>query len=357
MRPIEESVLKTYTDVSPSKTPADTDQEWGDLVERRSRITHDRLLLLPEAFQGKRLLDLGCGTGENTAFYASLGAMTTGVDFNPVSLERLQRLFETRGLSDRLEGVVETAVSAWEPPPEGFDICVSHGVIHHLSNLREGFTKLASALRPGGILIISVGTENGSFQREIMKQIVNRFADGLEESIEIALALFPEYMERAVRLGKRTAEQVVNDNFITAQDERIPVATILAWFREQNLRLFRTWPVLEPAFADSASAPLVDWTEPDAAAYLDRRSRSWRYAKESVQVLVDAGLSESDLAAREVIWREEIGAIEAALEKGDLDALKRLLPTCRLFGRGYCGTGDSYYVGIKKSGPGRAGPR
>ena len=292
MRKSEDDVLTTYLRVSPSRRPVSDDKDWLQILDKRRRVLVDRLHLLPAVFENRKLLDLGCGTGEHTAFYAALGSSITGVDFNSVSLKRLKEVFSMKGLGDKIDELIEIAVSDWRPKQNFYDICTSDGVLHHLDDPREGFGKLCSALKPGGLLVIAVRTDVGSYQRDIMKQTILAFSNGLEEAIDLANQLFPEYMDRAVNLGGRTAEQVVNDNFLAEQNVCIPVSSIMDWFREENLKLFRSWPVLEPSFADSASSSIVDWTDPAYRDYIVKRSKTWEYATDTTETLVQSGKTE-----------------------------------------------------------------
>ena len=83
-------------------------------------------------FKDQQLLDLGCGTGEYTSYYAYLGANITGVDFNPISLERMQ-VFALNQLEGKIEELIEASVADWSPKLRHYDICVSCGVLHHLN--------------------------------------------------------------------------------------------------------------------------------------------------------------------------------------------------------------------------------
>uniref|UniRef100_A0A832MK55 Class I SAM-dependent methyltransferase n=1 Tax=Eiseniibacteriota bacterium TaxID=2212470 RepID=A0A832MK55_UNCEI len=76
--------------------------------------------------RGRRVLDVGCGTGFFTRHYLARGASVTGVDIAPVSVERLAReLPEARFvLADVSESV-----------PEGrYDIVNAFDVLYHITD-------------------------------------------------------------------------------------------------------------------------------------------------------------------------------------------------------------------------------
>ena len=61
---------------------------------------HFARLLDAGLIQG-RVLDVGCGTGENALFFASRGLHVTGLDASAVAIDRAQAKARTRGLSVR----------------------------------------------------------------------------------------------------------------------------------------------------------------------------------------------------------------------------------------------------------------
>ena len=61
---------------------------------------HFARLLDARLIQG-RVLDVGCGTGENALFFASRGLHVTGLDASAVAIDRAQAKARTRGLSVR----------------------------------------------------------------------------------------------------------------------------------------------------------------------------------------------------------------------------------------------------------------
>ncbi|MEU5633609.1 class I SAM-dependent methyltransferase [Streptomyces rishiriensis] len=102
---------------------------------------------------GKELLHLHCRFGVDTLNWARLGARVTGVDFSPEAIARAQRLAERAGLE------AEFVEADAQRLPDGlaarFDLVVAtYGVLSWIGDLDAWMTGAASALRPGGRLVL-----------------------------------------------------------------------------------------------------------------------------------------------------------------------------------------------------------
>jgi tellurite methyltransferase len=97
---------------------------------------------------GDAVLDLGCGEGRDSVFFAELGAVVTGVDLSTEGLAKARRLARQRGMRVRF---IEGGMT--EVPPAGrFDLIFSCGTIHYVprAERRPLFRRLAAMTRPGG---------------------------------------------------------------------------------------------------------------------------------------------------------------------------------------------------------------
>jgi 2-polyprenyl-3-methyl-5-hydroxy-6-metoxy-1,4-benzoquinol methylase len=110
----------------------------------------DLLALLPQV-DGRRVLDLGCGTGQLARHLATIGAAeVVGVDVS----ERMLALARAEWAHPRVtycrEAVEEVAF-----PAARFELVVSSLVLHYVDDYRGLVARIAGWLAPGGALVYS----------------------------------------------------------------------------------------------------------------------------------------------------------------------------------------------------------
>ena len=106
--------------------------------------------LLPK-LKGKRLLHLQCHFGLDTLSLCEMGAICTGVDISPVSIQIAKNLSEKKGLTANFicSNVIDY-ISNYE-----FDVAFSsYGVINWLPDLRAWGKRIAQNLKSGGTFIL-----------------------------------------------------------------------------------------------------------------------------------------------------------------------------------------------------------
>jgi SAM-dependent methyltransferase len=100
-----------------------------------------------------RVLDVGCGTGENAVFFSRLGHETWGVDSAPLALEKARQKAAKKGVRVRFE--LADALHL-EDLAQRFDTITDCGLFHVFSDDdRTTYVKsLRAALRESGLYVM-----------------------------------------------------------------------------------------------------------------------------------------------------------------------------------------------------------
>jgi SAM-dependent methyltransferase len=96
---------------------------------------------------GKKLLDLGCGAGENSVYFAKRGAHCIASDYSPGMVEVALKLAEKNGV--QVEGATVNAMSL-DFPDNTFDIVYASNLLHHLPDPAACISEMQRVLKPGG---------------------------------------------------------------------------------------------------------------------------------------------------------------------------------------------------------------
>jgi SAM-dependent methyltransferase/predicted esterase len=130
---------------------------------------------------GKRVLDLGCGTGENALFLASRGHEVRGIDFVEVAIQRAKAKAKDRELNDYFEIGDALKLSKGD---RVFDSVVDCGLFHVFTDEErpQYVSSLANVVRPGGHVFIACFSDEeppGEGPRRVTQQeIRSAFHDG-----------------------------------------------------------------------------------------------------------------------------------------------------------------------------------
>lgn len=127
----------------------------NELIMRMRRKMWDTVI--SRTTKGSRLLDLGCGTGIDAAFFASRGYRVLATDLSPQMVERTRQRITRGGLgglvSTRVIGLDE--IEKIEGPP--FDSIYSDlGPLNCVADLQPVALSAAKLLKSGGVLVASV---------------------------------------------------------------------------------------------------------------------------------------------------------------------------------------------------------
>ena len=141
---------------------------------------------------GKRVLEIGCGTGVHTRLLADAGALVSAVDLTPTAVDLTRKRL---ALHDLEADVREADAESLPFADASFDFVWSWGVIHHSSDTAAVVAEVARVLAPGGRFSFMVyhrssitywvqyqllhGVLQGRLLRESPAEVANRYADGV----------------------------------------------------------------------------------------------------------------------------------------------------------------------------------
>ncbi len=103
----------------------------------------------------KKLLDLGCGGGQTSIFFAEQGAIVTGVDFSKRQIDFARILAKKKRTNKVLfqQGNMEN-LSMFKDC--SFDLVNSSHTIHYVKNIQRCFNEIFRVLKPKGKFVFSV---------------------------------------------------------------------------------------------------------------------------------------------------------------------------------------------------------
>lgn len=96
---------------------------------------------------GKLFLDLGCGAGENSVYFARKGARCMATDYSPGMIEKALSLAAANGV--QIEGRTMNAMQI-DFPANTFDIVYAANLLHHLPDPELALREMHRVLKPGG---------------------------------------------------------------------------------------------------------------------------------------------------------------------------------------------------------------
>ncbi|MCC6645121.1 MAG: class I SAM-dependent methyltransferase [Polyangiaceae bacterium] len=143
--------------------------------ERQQTLLRGALTALDGPLAGRRVADVGCGTGRITRFLAREGAVATGFDFSPETVRVAGA--ETREAGLEATFVVADATTGALPVADGsFDLSLAVGCLavacRDLDALERALGAMRAATRPGGAVVLLEPIHDGRFFGRVLREPV-----------------------------------------------------------------------------------------------------------------------------------------------------------------------------------------
>jgi len=139
---------------------------WRYWYPRKEEAVDENIPKLERIFRKSgvsRILDLGCGTGRHTIYFAEEGFIVYGFDFSSYAIQRLTERLKRRNVSAHL--MIWDMSKKFPYENEFFDAVIAIRVIHHapLRVIKHVVSEVSRITRKGGYFYAKVPTLEKDF--------------------------------------------------------------------------------------------------------------------------------------------------------------------------------------------------
>jgi ubiquinone/menaquinone biosynthesis C-methylase UbiE len=124
--------------------------DWSETYDMDENLTRDLdqkvTLALLANLHFTSILEIGCGTGKNTSFFALIGESVLAVDFSEGMIERAKQKVQAENVRFFMMDITQK----WEVEDQSFDLIVCNLVLEHIKDLSFVFSEARRSLRDNG---------------------------------------------------------------------------------------------------------------------------------------------------------------------------------------------------------------
>jgi ubiquinone/menaquinone biosynthesis C-methylase UbiE len=145
-------------DLSITTHPVGTREFFQQLDEYRyEKLNYLSRLVDFSTYQGKSLLEVGCGAGIDLVRFARAGAIVTGIDLSTTAIELARKNIEQNGLNADLWVMNGESMQF---PDNSFDVVYAHGVLQYTADVENMVAEIHRVVKPGGEVVVMVYNRN-----------------------------------------------------------------------------------------------------------------------------------------------------------------------------------------------------
>lgn len=211
----------------------------------------------------KKILNAGCGTGEESLFLASFfkPKFVCSVDLSYTSLDILTQEKKDRNLNNIFP--IQSSINNLPFEQNSFDIIFCCGVLHHMKDPYGGFKKIVGLLKEEGIFILFVYDRWAQVITNVEKSFLNYLAK--KERTDAYL----KYLNWKYKKHRNNWTDITTffaDGYFHPQESTYRIEQILHWFSQNSLKL-------------KTSFPPIKWKK--FMEYISKRDKQGRYINAS----------------------------------------------------------------------------
>lgn len=238
MKQIIKDVNAVYSQQNPS-TYIDSDKKNKlEIFLRNKKNFLVSLKLIPKLFENSSLIDLGCGSGQNSLVYDHLGSKCTLVEYDLKSCENAKNLFDKYAKNEFK--IINSDLFKVKFKKK-FDFVISNGVAHHTKDVKKNIKIGCNLLNKNGFFLLGIANVSGYFQRNLQRYILYKTSNTKEEIVKNALIFFKSHIERGVRYGGRSKLEIIYDSYLNPKIEAISINEIKKIFDKNNIELYSSY--------------------------------------------------------------------------------------------------------------------
>lgn len=129
--------------------------EWSQTYDTDENLTRDLdQQIMQETLANQRfdsILEIGCGTGKNTAFLAQIGAQVHALDFSEGMIAKARGKVKAGNVKFSAADLTQT----WPCEDAAYDLIVCNLVLEHIEDLSVIFSEAVRVLAGGGTFLIN----------------------------------------------------------------------------------------------------------------------------------------------------------------------------------------------------------